>query len=157
MPDHNDSQAVDYARLVAQETLLFDAAERVAELINDAGISRTELAERLGKSKGFVTQVLAGDRNMTLRTLADLGYVVGHSFNIVAKPVERMPTATCGDSAGSARTVLVHPGHECPTPGRRRVGQSPPQALSRLDFRRVRVGGAPSQPSPVAYTKVSAK
>jgi transcriptional regulator with XRE-family HTH domain len=157
MSDHNDSQAVDYDRLVAQETLLFDAAERVAELINDAGISRTELAERLGKSKGFVTQILAGDRNMTLRTLADLGHVLGYSFDIVAKPAKRTPTTSGGDGAGSARTVVAHPGHECPMPGRRRVGQSPPQVLSSLDFRRIRVGGAPSQPPPAVYTKVSAQ
>lgn len=156
MPDHNDSRAVDYDRLVAQETLLFDAAERVAELINDAGVSRTELARRLSKSKGFVTQVLAGDRNMTLRTLADLGYALGHSFDIVAKQAKRTPTTAGGDGARSARTVVAHRGHECPTPGRRRAGQSPPQAFSRADFRRLQVGGAPSQPPPVAYTKVSA-
>jgi hypothetical protein len=153
MPEHIDSSAIDYDRLVAQETLLFDAAECVAELINDAGISRTELAKRLGKSKGFVTQVLAGDRNMTLRTLADLGYVLGHSFEIVAK---RTTATRTGDARGPGRTVVTHRGHECPTPGRHRTGQSPGQTLSRVAFRRLRVRGAPSQPPPLVYTKVSA-
>lgn len=155
MPDHDNSQAVDYDRLVAQETLLFDAAERVAELISDADISRTELAKRLGKSKGFVTQVLAGDRNMTLRTLADLGHVLGHSFGIVAKPAKRTAATSGGDASEPGRTVVALRGHECPTPGRHRAGQSPGQSLSRVDFRRLRVGGAPNQP-PLVYTKVSA-
>src|SRR5437016_242042 len=141
MTDHNDSEAVDYDRLVAQETLLFEAAERVAELIDAADISRTELANRLGKSKGFVTQVLAGDRNMTLRTLADLGYVLGHSFDIVAKPAT---TGSGGELGGTTHTVVAHHGHDCPTPGRRRAGQVSGQALSRLSFRRLRVGDGPN-------------
>lgn len=155
-PDDNDSKTVPYERLVAQETLLFDAAERVAELISEADISRTELAKRLGKSKGFVTQVLAGDRNMTLRTLADLGYVMGHSFEIVAKPAKPTVTSSAGGTDASVHTVVTHRGHDCPTPGRHRARQSSGQTLSRIEFRRLRVADAPSQPPPIVYTKVSA-
>lgn len=62
----------DHARLLAQETLIVDVTEALAAAIEHAGISRTELAERLNASKGHVSQVLNGSRNMTLRTLADL-------------------------------------------------------------------------------------
>lgn len=66
----------DYERLVAQETLILDATEAIVELLEKTGVSRQELAERLGKSKGFISQLLSGERNMTLRTLADLAYVL---------------------------------------------------------------------------------
>ena len=72
----------EYQRLLAQETLILEATERVVALLEDQGVSRQELAERLGKSKGFVSQILCGDRNMTLRTLGDLGYVLGHTFRM---------------------------------------------------------------------------
>lgn len=59
-------------RRIEQQLLLLDAAELISRLMQENGVSRTELAQRIGKSKGFVTQVLSGHHNMTLRTLADL-------------------------------------------------------------------------------------
>ena len=77
----------DYERLVAQETLILDATELIVDLLERHSISRQELARKLGKSKGFVTQLLSGERNMTLRTLADLGYVLGQRIELVPHPV----------------------------------------------------------------------
>jgi transcriptional regulator with XRE-family HTH domain len=73
---------VDYERLVAQEALILDATEAIVSLLEEKGVSRQELAKRLGKSKSFVTQILSGERNMTLRTLADVGYALGHTFSL---------------------------------------------------------------------------
>lgn len=77
----------EYERLVEQETLIFEATELISELIEDYGVSRKELAEKLGRSKGFVTQVLSGDRNMTLRTLSDLAFALEHRVNVAAAPL----------------------------------------------------------------------
>lgn len=48
------------------------ATELICELMQKKNVSRADLAKRIGKSKAFITQVLHGTRNMTLRTLADL-------------------------------------------------------------------------------------
>lgn len=40
--------------------------------MNDQGCTKSELAERLGKTEDYATRVLDGSRVMTLRTLADL-------------------------------------------------------------------------------------
>jgi transcriptional regulator with XRE-family HTH domain len=74
------SKKIDYERLVAQETLILEATETIVDLLEQQRMTRQELAARLGKSKGFVSQLLSGERNMTLRTLADLGYVLGQRF-----------------------------------------------------------------------------
>jgi transcriptional regulator with XRE-family HTH domain len=76
----------DYERLLAQERLILDATEAVVGLLEEEKVSRQELARRLGKSKGFVSQLLSGERNMTLRTLADLGHALGRSFSVVPSP-----------------------------------------------------------------------
>ena len=95
----------EYQRLLAEETLILEATERIVALLEAENVSRQELAERLGKSKGFVSQLLSGDRNMTLRTLASLGYVLGHTFRM-------MPVAL--EMAGIASDPTHHQGHHSP-------------------------------------------
>lgn len=65
------------AKLVAQETLITEATEALWIALERAGINKSELAERLGATKGYVSQVLSGSRNMTLRTLSDICFALG--------------------------------------------------------------------------------
>lgn len=65
------------AKLVAQETLIIETTEALWGALERAGINKSELAERLGATKGYVSQVLSGSRNMTLRTLSDICFVLG--------------------------------------------------------------------------------
>lgn len=71
------AQAPEIARLLAQEELILDITEQICEFLEKEKISRADLARRLGKSKAFVTQLLGGGRNLTLRTLADVISVLG--------------------------------------------------------------------------------
>lgn len=66
--DENDANA----KLVAEELLIAEVTEAIWEAMEDAHTSKTELAQRMGATKGHVSQVLSGSRNMTLRTLADI-------------------------------------------------------------------------------------
>ncbi len=61
----------------AQESLIFDVTEDVLIAMEDAGISQQELARKMGKSRSHISQLLSGERNMTLRTLASLCYELG--------------------------------------------------------------------------------
>ena len=63
---------MEFDRLVRQEELILQVTETLTEELDDAGVTRAELARRLGKSPGFVSQVLGGGRNLTLRTLSDI-------------------------------------------------------------------------------------
>src|SRR4030066_2380077 len=68
----------EFARLMAQGDLIMEVTETLCELLEKEKVSRKELAERLGKSKGFVSQLLNGGRNLTLRTVADILHVLGY-------------------------------------------------------------------------------
>ena len=59
-------------RLLREEELILQVTEALSEAIEQGGITKVELARRLGKTKGFVSQILAGGRNLTLRTIADV-------------------------------------------------------------------------------------
>lgn len=54
------------------ERLVLEAAELILAEMERRGLSRTDLASALGKSKAHVSQILSGERNMTLRTLAEV-------------------------------------------------------------------------------------
>lgn len=56
--------------MVAEERLMLEAAEEIGRLMDEQGVTKAELARRIGRTRGYVTQVLCGRRNMTLRTLA---------------------------------------------------------------------------------------
>jgi transcriptional regulator with XRE-family HTH domain len=64
-------------RLLRQEQLIVQVAEQLVELLERENVSRSELGRRLGKTKGFVSQILAGDKNLTLRTVADVCDALG--------------------------------------------------------------------------------
>jgi transcriptional regulator with XRE-family HTH domain len=83
------SAGEDFERLVAQESLILDVTEEICRALEATKINRQELARRLGKSKGFITQVLSGERNMTLRTAADLASALDHRLQVKAVPATR--------------------------------------------------------------------
>ena len=74
----DDMNDPEFRRLLSQEELILEVTETLCELLEKEKISRKELAERLGKSKGFVSQLLNGGRNLTLRTVADILHVLGY-------------------------------------------------------------------------------
>lgn len=63
-------------REMACERLLFNTTEDILLAMQDAGINQSQLAQKLGKSKSYISQVLDGTRNMTLKTLADISYAL---------------------------------------------------------------------------------
>lgn len=72
----------EFDRLLEQERLILHATETICELIEKRGVSRADLAREIGKSRGFVTQILSGDRNMTLRTLSDFAFALSARVSI---------------------------------------------------------------------------
>lgn len=62
----------EFDRLVCQEELIVQVTEALTQALEHAGVKKVELAKRLGKSPGFVSQVFGGGRNLTLRTVADI-------------------------------------------------------------------------------------
>ena len=78
----------EFARLMAQGDLIMEVTETLCELLEKEGVSRKELADRLGKTKGFISQLLNGGRNLTLRTVADILHVLGYKVSLVPHKVE---------------------------------------------------------------------
>src|SRR5688500_2443829 len=70
------------------EWLTLQATEALCEMLNDAQMSRKELADKMGVRKSYITQLLSGSRNMTLQTLATVAYHCGRAIRMSSVPVK---------------------------------------------------------------------
>ena len=80
-----------------------EVTETICELLEKEKISRKELADRLGKTKGFVSQLLNGGRNLTLRTVADILHVLGYKVSLMPHKVDINGKAAKRQTAKSSR------------------------------------------------------
>src|SRR4051794_1958391 len=65
-----------------QELLTGEAADVMAALLESAGLTQREVADRLGVTEARVSQLLSG-RNVTLNSLAHLGWALGVRLMLV--------------------------------------------------------------------------
>lgn len=66
-----------------------DAVSLINDAIGAAGLRQTELAERLGISEGRISQVVNGDGNVRVSTLARFLRAAGYRLRLSASPAER--------------------------------------------------------------------
>lgn len=85
--DERQTRDAESRRLYEQERLITWMTEELAAAIQESGLTRTQVAERLGSSKAHVTQVLRGDRNLTLRSIADIAWATGYRIHTAREPL----------------------------------------------------------------------
>jgi transcriptional regulator with XRE-family HTH domain len=74
--------------------LVHDFTEALARRMEEEGISRAELARRLGSSPAYVTKVLRGNVSFTLVTLVKLARAVGAEVRVgLCEPAGRSKAA----------------------------------------------------------------
>ena len=77
-------------RLTRQEELILDVTIGISEAMDDRGVTKAELARRLDRTPSFVSQLLAGSRNLTLRTISDVAAAISLRPSFVLSPESRM-------------------------------------------------------------------
>lgn len=75
-------------KLYFREDLIFDVTEAICRIMDEKGISKAELAEIAGVSKSNITQLLSGDQNMRLTTIADLLFALDARLQVTAVPIQ---------------------------------------------------------------------
>jgi transcriptional regulator with XRE-family HTH domain len=75
-----------------------EVTDSISALLQELGLSQADLAKRLRVTKGRVSQILSGRQNMTLRTLAAIGWALGVSFDLNPRPMaDRTGTPAASD------------------------------------------------------------
>lgn len=109
--------SADYGRLMARERLWLEATEGLCALMDQHGLSKAELASRLGVSRSWVTQLLSGKRNLTLATLSDVSYAIGVPVHVAFySPQESSVDVTGHRITVSVADIQRHQGHHWERP-----------------------------------------
>lgn len=78
---------------LAEELKAVDVAVDLTLLLNHAGISRADLARKLRWSRARVSQVLSGQENITVQTIAAVAGALGYTFDTVFRKAD-VPAAS---------------------------------------------------------------
>jgi len=82
-------QMLDQARDTFEfrlETVIIEFTEKIATIMEEKNITRAELARRLGVSRAFVTKLLNGNPNLTIKTMMSIADVLGCDVNLDLYP-----------------------------------------------------------------------
>lgn len=86
-PYINPEMTAEERRFYEQEALIGMATERLSEMMHEKDLSKADLARLLGTSRAYVTNLLSGRTNLTLRTLADVAVAMGYRVEIKHEPL----------------------------------------------------------------------
>lgn len=78
---------------LADELKAVDVAADLTLLLNHADVSRADLARKLGWSRARVSQVLSGQENITVQTIAAVAGALGYTFDTVFRKTD-VPVAS---------------------------------------------------------------
>ena len=73
---------------LADELKAVDVAADLTLLLHHAGVSRADLARKLGWSRARVSQVLSGQENITVQTIAGVAGALGYTFDTVFRKAD---------------------------------------------------------------------
>ena len=69
------------------ETIQNEIFRQVAAYLKDNNLTKTQLANQLGVSKGYISQIMKGEFNYTLKKLIEISLAIGKAPIIEFKPL----------------------------------------------------------------------
>ena len=100
--DENDPDALT-------EDLVLDVTEQLYRRMQERGMRPSELAKRLGVSRAFVSQLLNGKSNMTLRTLVGVAFALSLRIRIEFQPKDATAKPENAPSIGAQTSRIGRP------------------------------------------------
>jgi transcriptional regulator with XRE-family HTH domain len=82
-------------------TLVTQLTNEISWCLRQRGLTRADLAARIGVSPGRVSQILGGGENLTLRTLAALSTALDAHFEIGLSALKTDDTYTSGGTSSA--------------------------------------------------------
>ena len=79
--------------------LITEVTNEINWCLRERGLTRADLAARMGVSPGRVSQVLSGGENLTLRTLVSLATALDGRFEVQLRPYKPSGDSYAGHGA----------------------------------------------------------
>lgn len=74
------------------EAAIIEFTMDIGRLMDEQGVSRAELARRLGTSRAYVTKLLDGNANFTLETMTKVAMALGGAVHVRVAPRDAVAT-----------------------------------------------------------------
>jgi hypothetical protein len=88
--DYERIEADDKQRAALRaEELLLAATCALSEELERQELTKSALAQRMGRTRGEISQIFSGSRNLTLRTLAEVADALGCKVELAVVPSRR--------------------------------------------------------------------
>lgn len=115
------------------ECAITEFTENVAKRMDELGINRAELARRLDTSAAYITKILQGNANFTLKSMVRISLALESSLTTHLQPEgahsqwfdlfqrdreavgRRAPSANLAEAMGHYRSVKLEPDSEVPS------------------------------------------
>ncbi|MBN2327051.1 MAG: helix-turn-helix domain-containing protein [Candidatus Omnitrophica bacterium] len=81
------------------EGVILDLTEQILEEMDKKGITRRDLAQKMGKSSSCISRALRGNQNLTLSTAVQIGLALGLKMNVSFSPMSKNAEEKAQDSA----------------------------------------------------------
>ena len=120
-----------------RERLELEITELICDLMAQEGVSRSELAKRLGKSRPYITKLLQNGNNMTLNTISDIFFALGRSLRVLDRPLSiESPRLVVMDLASQRPSSAESGNFRFELPSRRQGGvQFPASSATKIGHR----------------------
>jgi transcriptional regulator with XRE-family HTH domain len=82
-----ETSAEKHAQAYERELLYSETVEHFRALTAAIGVTQHDLGQRLHVSDARISRIMTGRENLTLKTLADLGWALGMRFEVAAVPL----------------------------------------------------------------------
>ena len=82
---------------LAEELKAVDVAADLTLLLHDSGISREDLARRLGWSDDVLSQFLSGEDSMSIQAIARVARALGYKFDLVFRKTDAPSALNASD------------------------------------------------------------
>ena len=101
----------DERREYESATLRFTVAAQTQNYLDRAGLQAKDLAQRIHKSKAWVSKLLSGRQNATLNTLAEIALALGARWQIDLEQAEKVGTLAEQDpppsQSATSHTIML--------------------------------------------------
>jgi len=78
--------ANNLSRLFCEEQSILDLTELICKIMNQKGIGRRELAQRMGWTKEYLDEWLDGSKEMIITEASSILFYLGYDLCFAAKP-----------------------------------------------------------------------
>jgi len=80
----------DLKKLYLEERLILRVTNVISGCMEEQKVKKVDLAERVGCSKGYITQILDGTANLTLKTISNVLFELGSTLTVKAESIKEL-------------------------------------------------------------------